>query len=99
MVFRSVFWCGSSVTVSVLKATVSALLAARAGAARHARAIGTAATRRRTTSRRTGDLLFMDSALLGCVVQVVADSPPSTEATSRLPIRTSADPSLLHARA
>jgi transcriptional regulator with GAF, ATPase, and Fis domain len=31
--------------------------------------------------------------------QVVADSPPSTEATSRLPIRTWADPSLRHARA
>src|SRR6185369_3265609 len=71
MVFRSVFWCGSSVTMSVLKATVSVLPAARAGAARHARAtIGTAAARRRTTSRTTGDLFFMDSALLGCVVRL-----------------------------
>src|SRR5262245_10369620 len=63
MVLRSVFWWGSSVTMSVLKATVKVVPAARAGAGRHVDAAGMLATSRATSSR-IGDAFLIEFALL-----------------------------------
>src|SRR5580704_17991313 len=75
MVLRSVFWWGSSVTMSVLKATVSVLPAACADPARRVRPIG-ATARSRTASRTTGDLLVILVDLVHVRIDVHASLRP-----------------------
>ena len=94
---RSVFWWGSSVTMSVLNATVSVLPAAHAGAGRHAVAAGTAA-RSSAINRMVGDTFFITALSSGRGAVRYFPLTPSglpTPVTASQPARARSIPPLL----